>query len=119
MSEPQFDDLLKASSSLRRGRLQYLPVAPGRLEFAVEVRQAILRERPDVVAVELPATLEAPYLRAIERLPQITVLLYPDDKEEDRGVYVPVEPADPFTETVRAQQNWPLRMELCRVSEGA
>ncbi|MEX2264912.1 MAG: hypothetical protein WD696_23360 [Bryobacteraceae bacterium] len=87
--------------SLRRGRFEYFPVVPGRLEFAVEVRRAILRERPPVVAVELPATLRAVWLRAVGRLPQMSVILYEDGKEEDRMVYVPVEPADPFTEAVR------------------
>jgi hypothetical protein len=96
------DAIFPDPGSLRRGRFHYLPVAPGRLEFAVEVRRAILREKPQVVAVELPVTLEEAYLRALERLPQITVLLYPDDKEADRGVYLPIEPADPFTEAIRS-----------------
>jgi hypothetical protein len=96
-----YDELIGSAASLERGRFHYLPVAPGRLEFAVEVRRAVLRLRPQVVAVELPATLEASYLRALDRLPQMTVLLYPDEAEEDRGVYVPVEPADPFTEALR------------------
>lgn len=87
--------------SLTRGRFSYLPVAPGRLEFAVEVRRAILRERPQVVAVELPVTLEDACLSAIARLPQITVIVYPEGTGEDQAVYVPVEPADPFIETVR------------------
>ena len=95
------DAILPDPGSLSRGRFHYLPVAPGRLEFAIEVRRAILREKPQVVAVELPVTLEQAYLRAVERLPQITVLLYPDEKEADRGVYVPIEPADPFTEAIR------------------
>ncbi len=54
-----------------------------------------------MVAVELPLTLEEACLRAIARLPQITVIVYPDDKDEERGIYVPIEPADPFTEAVR------------------
>ena len=45
------------AGSLDRGRFRYFPVAPGRMEFAVEVRQALLSARPDVVAVELPVTL--------------------------------------------------------------
>ncbi|MGH9629819.1 MAG: hypothetical protein ACRD7E_16000, partial [Bryobacteraceae bacterium] len=40
------------------------------------------------------------YLRAIRRLPEISVILYPDE-QEDTAVYVPVEPADPFIEAVR------------------
>jgi hypothetical protein len=88
--------------SLRRGRLTYFPVAPGRLEFALEVRQAILAQRPQVVAVELPTTLQAVWTRAVERLPEMSVILYADGAGgEDEAVYVPVEPADPFTEAVR------------------
>jgi hypothetical protein len=88
--------------SLRRGRFRYLPVAPGRLEFALEVRRAILSSGPDVVAVELPNWLRQSYLRAIRRLPEISVLVYPDPKDDERGTYIPVEPADPFTEAVRS-----------------
>lgn len=92
---------LPDAGSLRRGRFTYLPVAPGRLEFAIAVRQAILRERPQVVALELPITLRQPYLRAVARLPEMSVIFYPDESEEDRAVYVPVEPADPFVEAIR------------------
>jgi hypothetical protein len=88
--------------SLQRGRFTYFPVAPGRLEFAVEVRQALLREKPDVVALELPATLQPAWLRAVARLPEISVIVYPDEAgDEDQAVYVPIEPTDPFTEAVR------------------
>ncbi len=91
--------------SLRRGNITYFPVAPGRMEFALEVRRAILRDVPDVVAVELPWWLEKRFMEAIKRLPQISVLVYPDesqDDEESKGIYVPVEPCDPFTEAVRS-----------------
>jgi hypothetical protein len=81
-------------------------VVPGRLEFAIEVRRALLREKPEVVAVELPSTLQSAWTRAVERLPEMSVILYPDESprasaDEDRAVYVPIEPADPFTEAVR------------------
>ena len=65
----EIDLPLPDPGSLRRGRFTYFPVAPGRLEFAIEVRQAILRERPEVVAVELPATLQDAWMRAVRRLP--------------------------------------------------
>ncbi|MGE5647142.1 MAG: hypothetical protein ACM336_15280 [Acidobacteriota bacterium] len=97
-----FDELLKDAGSLVRGRFRYLPVAPGRMEFALEARRAILETKPQVVAVELPATLEQAYLRAMARLPAMTVLVYPDNREEESAVYVPVEPADPFTEAIRS-----------------
>jgi len=90
-------------STLIRGSFHYFPVLPGRLEFATEVRRTILRERPEVVAVELPSSLEAAYDKAIRRLPQVTVIIYPEESpdDEDHAVYVPVEPADPFVEAVR------------------
>jgi hypothetical protein len=89
-------------ASLRRGRFTYFPVVPGRVEFAFELRQAILRERPEVIAVELPTTLQYVWQGAVARLPEMSVIFYPDDSGgADEAVYVPVEPADPFTEAVR------------------
>ena len=87
--------------SLRRGNFTYFPVVPGRLEFAMEVRRLILAERPRVVAVELPGALEDVYLQALARMPQMSVIVFPDAQDDERAVYVPVEPCDPFTEAVR------------------
>ena len=91
------------AESLTRGHLRYLPVLPGNMEFAAVVRHTLLREQPQVVAIELPASLEGAYRKAVRRLPQISVLLYSsvDMVNEDEMTYVPVEPADPFTEAVR------------------
>jgi hypothetical protein len=70
------------------------------MEFALEVRRAILRERPRVVALELPASLQPAWMRAIERLPAMSLIFYPAG--EELAEYVLVEPADPFTEAIRA-----------------
>src|SRR4051794_27080381 len=99
---PLPEEPLPDFSSLQRGRFTYFPVVPGRLEFAIEVRKTILRERPQVVAVELPLALESNWIRAVERLPEISVIFYPDESgREDQAVYIPIEPADPFTEAIR------------------
>ncbi|MFN7996765.1 MAG: hypothetical protein U0Q18_24340 [Bryobacteraceae bacterium] len=87
--------------SLRRGRFRYFPVVPGRMEFAIEVREAILREKPGVVALELPVTLQTHYLRAVGRLPELSVIMYADPAGEDQAIYVVVEPTDPFVEAIR------------------
>ena len=92
---------LEDAGSLRRGNFTYFPVVPGRLEFSIELRQAILSARPRIVAVELPGSLEDSYLQALARLPEMSVIVYPDSRDEERGIYVPVEPADPFCEAVR------------------
>ena len=99
---PEPDTLpLPDFSDLQRGQFFYFPVVPGKLEFAAAVRQALLRMRPQVVALELPVTLRAAWIRAVRRLPAISVILYPDGDDPEEAVYVPVEPADPFTEAIR------------------
>src|SRR5580658_6304259 len=96
------------AGSLERGRFRYFPVVPGRVEFAAELRRLLLNDRPPVIAVELPGFLADTYRRALARLPEITVILYTDESDaqsdEARAVYVPVEPADPFTEALRTAQ---------------
>ena len=90
------------AGSLTRGRFTYFPVVPGRIEFAVEVRRALLRARPEVVALELPVTLQDAWIRAVRRLPEMSLIFYPDESVgEDQAIYVPVEPGDPFTEAIR------------------
>ena len=101
--DPGIPDPFGDAGSLTRGRFTYFPVVPGRLEFAVEVREAILRLRPEVIAVELPVTLKSSWMRAVARLPEISVVFYPDETPgSEEAVYVPVEPADPFTEAIRS-----------------
>ncbi|HML17259.1 MAG TPA: hypothetical protein VK419_09540 [Bryobacteraceae bacterium] len=92
------------AGSLTRGRFRFFPVVPGRLEFSIELRRILLTEKPRIVAIELPGFLERTYRRAIARLPEMSVILYIDQDDEDRATYVPVEPADPFTEAMRTAE---------------
>ncbi|MGA3189515.1 MAG: hypothetical protein ABSF22_20610 [Bryobacteraceae bacterium] len=89
--------------SLERGRFRYFPVVPGRVEFAAALRKFLLAEKPPIIAVELPGFLADHYKRALERLPEMSVILYiPDTNDDDNpALYVPVEPSDPFTEALR------------------
>ena len=91
------------AGSLERGRFRYFPVVPGRVEFASELRRVLLAEKPPIIAVELPGFLADSYDKALNRLPEMSVILYiPDNNDDDNpALYVPVEPADPFTEALR------------------
>ncbi|MCU0246939.1 MAG: hypothetical protein MUC42_10210, partial [Bryobacter sp.] len=55
--------------------------------------------------VELPAFTERQYLQAVERLPEMSAIVYPDEvltsAEDERGIYLIVEPCDPYAEAVR------------------
>jgi hypothetical protein len=89
------------AGSLQRGHVRYFPVVPGRVEFSIELRKLLLQLKPRIVAVELPGFLSDAYTKALARLPQMSVILYSDETDEERAIYVPVEPADPFTEALR------------------
>ena len=92
------------SGGLNRGKVRYFPVVPGKLEFALELRKLLLETKPGVVAVELPGFLASCYQRALARLPEMSVILYHDDDGDDRAIYIPVEPCDPFVEALRTAE---------------
>ena len=96
------DHPVEDAGSLSRANFTYFPVVPGRVEFATELRRFILRNSPAIVAVELPGSLEDAYLQALARLPEMSVIVYPDEGDDEQAIYIPVEPADPFTEAVRS-----------------
>lgn len=76
-----------------------LPVLHGRLEFAWMVRRALEKLAPAAIAVEYPESLEEPILRAVRRLPLLSVVNYA--ASDGRPVYLPIEPADALVEAVR------------------
>jgi hypothetical protein len=90
------------AGTLVRGRITYLPVVPGRIEFAWRVRRFIATHKPQVVAVELPTSLEQVYEQTIDRLPEMSVLVIPEREDSERATYIPVEPGDPFVEGIRS-----------------
>jgi hypothetical protein len=92
---------------IARGNITYFPVVPGRLEFAARLRAYILAKHPDVIALELPSSLEETYTAALERMPQMSVIVIPETDEgieEGQATYIPIEPADAFVEGMRSAQ---------------
>ena len=89
------------------GPVHALPILHYKMEFASLVRRAVDRVAPDCIAIELPATLEAHFLRGVRRLPQISVLRYEISRSPGRGgqeketVFLLIEPADPLAEAAR------------------
>jgi len=80
------------------GPVHALPVLHYRLEFAGLVAAAFRQVRPDAVAIELPVTFAAPFLRAVSRLPQVSIISSPAGGGSS---YLLVEPADPLAEAAR------------------
>jgi hypothetical protein len=77
-----------------------LGVTHYRVEFADQVREEIARRNPAAIAVELPSTVETAVERAIRRLPRLSVVVY--TLASGQGVYLPIEPTDPFVEALRS-----------------
>ena len=98
------------------GPVHALPILHYRMEFAHLVREAVERVKPDCIAIELPATLEAPFVRGLERLPQVSVLMYDVKPSVKSGrpqtVCLLIEPADPLAEAGRLalEHNLPLHL---------
>lgn len=101
----------------RFGAVHALPVLHYRLEFAHLVRLAFRQVRPDAVAIELPATLEEAFRRAVQRLPRVSVIGYRSGagKDKDNVVYLLVEPADPLVEAGRLALEHGLPLHLVDV----
>ncbi|MFP3868458.1 MAG: DUF5682 family protein [Desulfobacteraceae bacterium] len=82
--------------------LALVPVLHGCLECALLVRQAFDQYQPQAVAVELPPTVQDAVLRAVQRLPLLSVVYY--EESNGRLVYFPIEPTDPLIEALRLGQ---------------
>ncbi len=90
-----------ADLGLLCGPVMVLPVLHGRLEFAWLAHVVIDALRPRAIAVEYPESLRKPILRAVSRLPLLSVVTYKSRSEHGRPVYLPIEPADALVEAVR------------------
>ena len=88
--------------------IRFLPILHNRLEFALEVQRQFLEFQPQVIAVELPPTIQEPVLTAVKRLPNLSVVLYPE--KSGRHIYLPIEPVDGIIEALRLgiENNLPL-----------
>ncbi|MBA2847707.1 hypothetical protein G4V39_07310 [Thermosulfuriphilus ammonigenes] len=76
-----------------------LPALHGNLEFAWVVGRRLRDLAPEAIAVEFPPTLKDKIIRAVKRLPFLSVVTY--ENSQGQIVYLLVEPCDPFIEAVR------------------
>ncbi len=96
------------------GPVHGLPILHNRLECAWLVRQTVQQLQPDCIALELPATLQAPFVQAVSRLPQVSALRYPVQPkgEPQQTAWLLVEPADPLVEGARLAQERQIPLAL-------
>lgn len=119
---PQPSDVLRLGP-----HITVMPVVHGSGDYAVEVRRLMLAHPFDCLAVPLPPSFADPVETAVERLPQVSVVLQqdpasgftgvdeysPDDDTDDdddddepqgRCSYVPIDPCQPVIAAIRIAQ---------------
>ena len=97
------DDFLSISP-----RIRVLPIIHGSGDFAVQVREELLRRPYDCVAIPLPPSFQEDVETAVDRLPEVSVVVQVDadvDDEEAEGEsgfsYVPIDPCQGVIAAIR------------------
>lgn len=84
---------------LKHGPIYSIPIIHYNMEMACQVKMAFDAIKPDCVAVELPETMQLQMLHAASRLPDISVVVAYDQRQEP--IYFLSEPCDPAFEALR------------------
>ncbi|MFP4498492.1 MAG: hypothetical protein ACLFQV_09810 [Vulcanimicrobiota bacterium] len=91
---------MKDKNYLQFDNLFVVPVCHYQAEFAYYVAEAVRELKPDLIAVELPSTLQSHLVRAVKRFPFYSVVFYRNGDGD--YIYFPVEPSDPLAEAIRS-----------------
>src|SRR4051794_35417043 len=84
--KPSRDDFLRIGRGVR-----VLPIIHGSGDFAVRVREELLARPYDCLAAPLPPSFQESVEAAVERLPEIAVVVQ-RDADGDGFSYVPIDP---------------------------
>lgn len=85
--------------TLQNGNIFAVPVIHYKMEFAAQVHLAFHEIQPDCIVVELAETMQLQLLHAASRLPDISVVVSYDNKNE--ALYYMCEPCDAAFEALR------------------
>lgn len=75
-------------------RVRVLPIRHGSGDVAQEVREALLSRRTDCLAVPLPPSVEDPLEEAVDHLPFISIVVFPEPTQDNTLLhsFIPVDP---------------------------
>ena len=82
-------------------RVVALPVVHGSADFALAVRDEMLKGRYDCLAVPLPPSWRDEVVRAVRDLPRVSCVSQAMDDEGERRSYVPIDPCQPVIRGIR------------------
>lgn len=93
---------------LIQDNIHILPIVHYKMEFATQVHELISSGDYDALAIELPSSIKESFCTAIDRLPFLSVILYPNKKAGT--MYLQVESCDPIVEAVRSARERRLKV---------
>lgn len=85
---------------LKHENVAFVGSTPYAIEFAVQVRNYVLEEKPDLICVEAPNSLREQITDSIKKLPFHSVIIF-QTSEDENGVWI-VEGSDGVIEAVRS-----------------
>ncbi|MCA9319859.1 MAG: hypothetical protein KDB53_03945, partial [Planctomycetes bacterium] len=85
-------------------RIRVLPVVHGSADFALAVREELLANHYDCLAVPLPASFEPAVMDAVALLPQVSMVVQTMDDEGQTASHVPIDPCQPVIRGLRMAQ---------------
>ncbi|MEZ6197235.1 MAG: hypothetical protein R3F20_16155 [Planctomycetota bacterium] len=93
------------------GRIRSFPVVNGSADYGLAVRDALLGDRVDCLAIPLPAALQAEVEEAVDALPEIRCVLQRQGDDDEAAAYVPIDPCQPIINAIRIarQERIPVR----------
>ncbi|MCB9830912.1 MAG: hypothetical protein H6807_00450 [Planctomycetes bacterium] len=83
-------------------RLRLFPVVHGSVDYALALRDEMLRRDFDCVAVPLPPSFRDEVLAAIDELPRISVVTQSASDDAERQTYVPIDPCQAVIRLLRS-----------------
>lgn len=90
---------MKKESILYYKNIRFVPSFHSKLQFALEVRKVFTEFLPDIVAVELPDIYYSEVIKALDRLPRLSMICL--DQNKDVYAYIPIFPSDSMVEGMR------------------
>lgn len=82
-------------------RVTAVPVVHGSADFALALRDMVLSQKWQCLAVPLPPSFEEPVMEAVGRLPEIHAVVQRCAEDDDVFSYVPIDPCQPVIRALR------------------
>lgn len=89
------------SKLLRHKNILAIPSIHSRSYFALAVREAYEKFKPDCIAIEHPESFSLALREAVSRLPVVSMIIRAANETSNNDIYIPIDPCDSIIEATR------------------